>query len=150
MNYNFDNAVNYHYDQFPPKSLNMGSFISQIVKATDAIAIYDQMLKSMHSRELLLAPLRNQEAVITSRMDGTISTMDEILQFEADHKKGETSSNVRSEVIETIFYSRALSNAQKLIEEGYPLTKSLVKTIHQQLLSYGRDSTKSPGEFKTE
>ena len=82
MQLNLDNAVNYHYDHFPPKNLDYGRFLNSIIKATDAVARYDQMLKNMHNSEILLAPLRNQEAVISSRMEGTVSTMDEILKYD--------------------------------------------------------------------
>lgn len=151
MNLNLEDATHYHYDQFPPKQLNYGSFIEAIIKATDAIARYDQMLKNMHNSEILLAPLRNQEAVISSRMEGTVSTMDEILKYEADHESGETdTSKFRSEVIETILYQRALRAAQNAMTDGYPISQSLIKSIHQRLLSYGRGATKSPGEFKVE
>lgn len=57
---------------------------------------------------------------------------------------------VRSEVIETILYRRALNSAQKQLEEGYPLSPSLIKSIHRQLLSFGRGANKSPGQFKAE
>lgn len=151
MQLNLDNAVNYHYDRFPPSSLDYGKCIESLLKATDAVARYDQMLKNMHNNEILLAPLRNQEAVISSRMEGTVSTMDEILKYEADHDDGPGSpSNVRSEVIETILYQRALRAAQQAMEDGYPLSQSLIKSIHQRLLSYGRGALKSPGEFKNE
>ncbi len=149
--FSFDNAVNYHYGQFPPKTLNYEKFIRSIIDATDAIARYDQMLKTMHNSEILLAPLRNQEAVISSRMEGTISTMDEILKYEADYE-GEIgeSPNVRSEVLETILYQRALKAAQKALEDGYPFSQSFIKSIHQRLLSFGRGATKTPGVFKIE
>jgi Fic family protein len=104
----------------------------------------------MHNSEILLAPLRNQEAVISSRMEGTISTMDEILQYQAEHAEAETSTEVRSEVIETILYRRALNAAQKQLQDGYPLSASLVKSMHRQLLSLGRGANKSPGQFKQE
>lgn len=151
MNLNLDDAVQYHYDQFPPNKLDYGRFVGSLVKATDAVARYDQMLKNMHNSEILLAPLRNQEAVISSRMEGTVSTMDEILKYEADHESDtEGSASVRSEVIETILYQRALKTAQQAINDGYPLTLSMVKALHQRLLSLGRGATKSPGEFKKE
>lgn len=151
MHLNMSNAVTYHYDKFPPTELNYARFIDAIIRATAAIARYDQMLKNMHNSEILLAPLRNQEAVISSRMEGTVSTMDEILKYEADHAdETATTTNVRSEVIETILYQRALKSAQKAIEDGYPLSQSLIKSIHQRLLSWGRGANKSPGEFKTE
>ncbi len=151
MELNLDNAVSYHYDEFPPKNLDYGQFVEPLIKATDAVARYDQMLKNMHNSEILLAPLRNQEAVISSRMEGTISTMDEILKYEADHdpETGNT-TNVRSEIIETILYRRALWATQKAMEDGYPLSQSLIKGIHQQLLSFGHGSLRSPGELKNE
>lgn len=151
MNLNLDDAVQYHYDQFPPKQLDYGRLVGALVKATEALARYDQMLKNMHNSEILLAPLRNQEAVISSRMEGTVSTMDEILKYEADHASDETSAaSVRSEVVETILYQRALKTAQQAINDGYPLTLSMIKALHQRLLSFGRGASKSPGEFKKE
>lgn len=149
--YNSENAVHYHYNKFPPKNLDYGRFIDPLIKATDAVARYDQMLKSMHNSEILLAPLRNQEAVISSRMEGTVSTMDEILKYEADHDPDtENSTNVRSDIVETILYQRALRATQKAMEDGYPLSQSLIKAIHQRLLSSGRGASKSPGEFRKE
>ena len=151
MELNLDNAVNYHYDKFPPNNLDYGRLINPIIKATEAVARYDQMLKNMHNSEILLAPLRNQEAIISSRMEGTVSTMDEILKYEADHDNStENAANVRSEVIETILYQRALRAAQRSMSDGYPLSQSLIKSIHQQLLSFGRGALKSPGQFKNE
>ena len=148
---NLESAVFYHSDKFPPTALNYGILIQQIVKATDALARYDQMLKNMHNSEILLAPLRNQEAVISSRMEGTVSTMDEILQYEADYDdQTEDAANARSEVIETILYQRALKGAQAGMESGQPLSQYLIRAAHERLLSFGRGATKSPGKFKTE
>ena len=148
---NFDNAVNYHYGRFPPSSIDYGKISNQLVKAAGAIARFDQMLKNMHNSEFLLAPLRNQEAVISSRMEGTVSTMDEILEYEADFDEGAPGAEgIRSEVIETILYQRALRNAQKAMESGQPLSSSLIKTAHQQLLSFGRGASKAPGQYKVE
>lgn len=143
-------AVTYHDGQFPPPPLNLNQLLTALLHATDAISRYDQMLKNMHNSEILLAPLRHQEAVISSRMEGTISTMDEILQYEADYAEDEYSSQVRSDIVETILYQRTLKNVQQAIMAGYPLSPSLLKTMHQQLLSYGRGANKSPGEFKKE
>ncbi|MCT8541529.1 Fic family protein [Glaesserella parasuis] len=154
MNINLDNAVFYHHGKFPPEIIQYQGIIPALTGAIEAIARYDQMLKNMHNGEILLAPLRNQEAVISSRMEGTISTMDEILQYEADYPETDGKSvygvNVRSDIIETVLYQRTLKNTQKAMSEGYPLTKSLLKGMHQQLLSFGRGANKSPGEFKKE
>lgn len=151
MDINIEDAVDYHYGKFPPIELNFGNLVSSIVESTDALARFDQILRNLHNSEILLAPLRNQEAVISSRMEGTISTLDEILKYEAD-QEGNVGDHekTRSEVIETILYSRAMKSTQVALEKGYPFSQSLVKGIHQQLLSYGRGSVKSPGEFKSE
>ena len=151
MKLNLDNSVGYHYGKFPPSKLSYEGFVQELIAATDAVARYDQMLKGMHNSEILLAPMRNQEAVISSRMEGTISTMDEILKYEADlEDDGGVNPNVRPEVIETFLYQRALRSAQGAIESGRPLSLSLIKSLHQQLLSFGRGASKSPGDLKRE
>ena len=63
---NTQNAVNYHYETFPPRNLRLDQVLGSLLKATDALARYDQVLKSLHSTEFFLVPLRNQEAVISS------------------------------------------------------------------------------------
>jgi len=145
---NFSDSIDYHYGQFPPKEIDFSKIIEPITRATDAIARFDQMLKNMHNNELLLAPLRNQEAVISSRMEGTISTMDEIMKYEADFENESNPINARSEVIETLLYQRALKLAQSSIQEGQPLSQWLIKSLHQKLLSFGRGASLSPGEYK--
>ncbi len=108
-----------------------------LLDATDALARYDQALRGMHNSAILLAPLRNQEAVLSSRMEGTISTMDEIMQMEAEYgeQAGEQARDNRHDAIETILYQRTLRTAQQEISLGRPLTASLLKSMHQQLLS---------------
>jgi len=151
MKLNLDESVNYHYGEFPPQELEYNTLVQGLIEATDAVARYDQMLKGMHNSEILLAPMRKQEAVISSRMEGTISTIDEILKYEADQAEGEElNPNVRSEVVETFLYQVTLRGAQEAMESGRPLSQSLIKALHQSLLSVGRGASKSPGEFKRE
>jgi len=78
MDFNLDDAVSYHYDQFPPNNINYEFFIQELIAATETLARYDQVIKNLPNSELLLAPLRNQEAVLSSRIEGTVSTIDEI------------------------------------------------------------------------
>lgn len=146
------NAVFYHDGKFPPASIDYGRVLPSLLEATDALARYDEALRAMHNSGILLAPLRNQEAVLSSRMEGTFSTMDEIMQLEAEYGEqgNESSGERRSEAVETYLYQSALSTAQKQMAEGRPLTASLLRSMHQQLLSYGRGANKSPGAFKTE
>lgn len=150
----FGEAVTYHYGMFPPASLDYERLIPSLTGAVDAVARFDQMLATLKNTDILLAPLRNQEAVISSRMEGTVSTMDEILRYEADVTDESDAEadrlNVRSEVIETILYQRALRRAERAMEAGQPLTEHLIRSLHQVLLSFGRGATKSPGQYKDE
>lgn len=144
-------AVSYHDGQFPPATVDYAQLMPLLLAATDALARYDQMLKGMHNSEIFLAPLRSQEAVISSRMEGTISTMDEILLLEAEYGDDlQAESETRSDRVETYLYQRSLRTAQQQMQDGRPLSSSLVKSIHQQLLSWGRGAGKSPGAYKTE
>ncbi len=141
-------AVSYHYGAFPPEKLAYDSLLKPLLSATESLARYDQMLKNLHNNEILLAPLRSREAVISSRMEGTVSTMDEIMEFEAKLDAGDKRDEVRSEIIETFLYQRTLKNAQEKLQEGYEISESLIKQMHQQLLGFGRGASKSPGAFK--
>lgn len=150
--FDLSGAVQYHYDQFPPQSLDTMRLIKPLASASAALARYDQMLKGMHNSEILLAPLRNQEAVVSSRMEGTISTLDEVLRYEADQEEDEATdpNKYRSEAVEVFLYGRALTQAQHSIEQGAPISPWLIRSAHRVLLGFGRGASLNPGEFKTE
>ncbi|WP_237155041.1 Fic family protein [Oryzibacter oryziterrae] len=145
-------AVDYHYDRFPPSNLNFGQLMKPLAQAASALARYDQMLKGMHNAEILLAPVRNQEAVISSRMEGTVSTLDEVLRLEAEHTEDNefSATEHRLDTIEVFLYSRAIRAAQSSIRAGAPVSLWLVRAAHQELLRFGRGARLAPGEFKTE
>lgn len=145
-----NNAVNYHYGAFPPGNLRFEVLFDPATEAAAAISRYDEMLGAMHNSEILLAPLRNQEAVVSSRMEGTISTLDEVLRIEAEGDNHEAFRTARSEAVETFLYTRALQRFQREIEFGKPISEFLIRSAHQILLSFGRGATKSPGAYKTE
>lgn len=145
-------ATVYHEGKFPPAVIDYGRVLPAWLEATDALARYDQALRGMHDSAILLAPLRNQEAVLSSRMEGTFSTMDELMQIDAQYAESgaEDVAELRSDAVETYLYQRALRTAQQEMAEGRPLTVSLLRSMHQQLLSFGRGAHKAPGSFKTE
>lgn len=145
-------AVDYHYGRFPPQLRSFGPLLKPLASASAALARYDQMLRTMHNGEILLAPLRGQEAVVSSRMEGTISTLDEILRYEAEAENaGDQATQLfRSEVIEVALYNRAMRLAQQSMSEGQPLSPFLIRAAHRVLLGFGRGASKMPGEFKIE
>jgi len=148
-------AVQYHYDHFPPIIKDYARLVKAIARASASLARYDQMLKGMHNSEILLAPLRSQEAVVSSRIEGTISTLDEVLRYEADQEGAGTEDGgddrrYRSEAIEVHLYSRAMKHAQAQIKKGTPIGDWLLRSSHDMLLSFGRGAAMSPGRYKTE
>lgn len=145
-------AVQYHYGKFPPHIPDMSRLLKPVSQASAALARYDQMLKSMHNSDFFLGPLRYQEAVVSSRMEGTVSTLDEVLRVEAEQEEdGDFASrNPRSDAIEVLLYSRAMKSAQASIQQGQPLSPWLIRSSHKTLWGFGRGAQMSPGEFKTE
>ena len=151
--FDLSGAVHYHAGKFPPKIENYSSLIKPLAQASAALARYDQMLKGMHNSNILLAPLRSQEAVISSRMEGTVSTLDEVLRLEAEQEEeGEAAAQgrARTEAVEVLLYSRAMKMAQESIKDGQPISNWLIRSSHRILLGFGRGAHLSPGEFKTE
>ncbi|PWR18756.1 Fic family protein [Zavarzinia compransoris] len=150
--YDFSAATDYHYGRFPPTALDYRRLAKPLTAAMAALARYDQMLKGMHNSEILLAPLRRQEAVISSRMEGTISTLDELLRYEADHETSDIpdEANYRSDVIEVALYARAMKLAQSSMAEGQPLSTWLIRSAHRTLLGFGRGAQNAPGELRQE
>jgi Fic family protein len=151
MDKNLEKAVTYHYDRFPPTNINYEAIFDSHARATRALSAYEEMFKAIPDSEILLGPLITHEAVQSSKMEGTVSTIDEVLKYEADYDGNvKDTALASSDTKETALYKKALLDAQKAIEDGYPLSSSLIKAIHQTLLSEGRGATKSPGQFKVE
>lgn len=147
--YDLSEAVGYHYGHFPPVDIDYGRLAPLLTTATAALTRYDTKLERLHNKELLLAPLRNTEAVVSSRIEGTIATLDEILRIQADDEDNEDpDSSYRSEAIEVFSYTRAVKRAQAMIDSGIPISSRLIREAHSQLLFFGRGADKTPGEFK--
>jgi Fic family protein len=150
--YDLSEAVDYHTGEFPPTSLDYEALLGPLEEAAASLARYDAKMSSMVNSELFLAPLRRQDAVSSSRMEGTISTIEELYRLEAEEDAGASDPyrEARNDDIETFLYSRALRNAQQALAEGAPLSEHLIRTAHQQLLFVGRGARKRPGTYKIE
>lgn len=147
--YDIAEAVDYHYGEFPPIDIDYRLLVRPLTAATGALARYDTKLETLHDKELLLAPLRNAEAVVSSRIEGTVATLDEILKIQADVEDDDDDhSAYRQEAIEVYSYTRAVRHAQALIDGGLPISSRLIREAHSRLLFFGRGADKAPGEFK--
>ena len=148
----FSNATYYHHGAFPPKNLDAAALLTPLAEAAAAISRYNVMLGQMRDSELLLAPLRRQEAVVSSRMEGTITTLEEVLSVEAEHDENEKKQNLRyrQETFEVLAYSRALRSAQHRMHDAEGISEDLIKYVHSILLRYDWRNSEGQGEYKTE
>lgn len=96
---------------------------------------------------VLLSPLVTQEAVLSSRIEGTQTEFEEVLRFEVSGaEKGQTEQK-QADIIEVINYRKALYEAVELLKT-LPLSQRLLKQAHKTLMSGVRGQSKDPGEYK--
>jgi Fic family protein len=148
--YDCSTAVRYHLGGFPPTNLDLQALIIPLTDTAVALTRFDTMLRGLPNSELMLAPLRARDAVVSSRMEGTISTLEEVLRLEADADGTDVAPAGHNDTLEVALYARALRQAEMQMAEGYPLSEHLIRTAHRTLLSNGRGAEKRPGQFKTE
>lgn len=150
MRFDTSEAVGYHYGKFPPRELDYSKIVSPLAEAAAAIAGYEQMLKGIHNARLFLTPLERQEALSSSRMEGTISTLDELLEYEANLEEADSTPSARRDTLEVHAYRMAMSRAEHRIDAGDELSSELLCSIHSTLLGFTRGHEKFPGKLKTE
>ncbi len=109
------------------------------------LAYFDALLKNIPDAELLLSPLTTQEAVLSSRIEGTQATLEEVLRFQAE---GKARVEKRDDIQEVINYRRAVDTAFKRLET-LPLSGRLLLEAHETLLSGVRGKNKAPGRFRS-
>ncbi len=128
----------------PLKDLEWTRLVSALGRANRAVARYDGLLHSLPNPDILLAPLTTQEAVLSSRIEGTQATLEEVLRYEADA----ASVPPRGDVQEVLNYRLALQHAVGVLERS-PLSLNLVKGIHAILLEGVRGHHSMRGRFRT-
>lgn len=97
--------VHYHRGAFPPSNLHWEALIPHLGPTAAAIARYDGILGAIPNAEVLLRPLSTREAVLSSRIEGTQATMDEVLAFEAGEDppdRSESRSRMRNSRLFTL------------------------------------------------
>lgn len=146
--YDHSKSVKYHYGKFPPDIDPdvRGDVLDKLLKAQESLARYDQALAGLPSRDFFLGPLNRQEAVLSSRMEGTISTVDEILLTESDDEPNK--EHRRDQAREVLCYATALTQAQNAVSKGHPINETLIRNTHQMLMRFGRGSEKTAGKYK--
>jgi len=147
--FDFSDAIAYHEGQFPPDNIDIAALLDPLLDARASLAAYGQMLERLPNSDLLLAPLKGQEAVASSRMEGTFSTLEDVLRLQSEFENTDTGPQNENTAYEVLLYSRALRQAQIQLEEGYPVTEAMIRGAHRTLLSFGRGMHKDPGRYKS-
>ncbi|MCK8519849.1 Fic/DOC family N-terminal domain-containing protein, partial [Methanoculleus sp. 7T] len=100
----------YTPDTLPLDCIEWEAHIPQIASANRALARYDGTLLAIPDPEILLSPLLTQEAVLSSRIEGTQASLTDVLRFEANPKERITDT-IRADIQEIINYREALKVA---------------------------------------
>lgn len=104
----------------------------------------DSVSALLPDTSLFLSMYVRKEAVLSSMIEGTQSSLSDLLLFELDQEPGVPLDDVQ----EVSNYVAALDHGLRLLEEGLPLSLRLFREIHAVLLARGRGSGKAPGEFR--
>lgn len=109
-----------------------------------AVGRLDSVSALLPETSLFLYMYVRKEAVLSSMIEGTQSSLSDLLLFELDQEPGVPLNDVQ----EVSNYVAALNHGLSRLDEGFPLSLRLIKEIHAVLLTKGRGSSQAPGEFR--
>lgn len=129
----------------PRADIAWDRLVPELGRANRELARYDGILHGVPNPAVLLSPLTTQEAVLSSRIEGTQATLGEVLKFEAGEEiEGEAR---RQDIHEILNYRKALREAQRELK-ARPFNLNLLKRMHAVLLDSVRGKNKARGEFR--
>ncbi len=135
----------YNPDSLPLKGLDFSRLITAVGEANAALAEYSGLLQGIVNPAVMLSPLTNQEAVLSSKIEGTQATVEEVFEKEAG---GDFDDRKNDDIQEILNYRKALMIAQDYLKGGRTLSLNLILQVHQILMSSVSGQNKSPGEFR--
>lgn len=121
-----------------------GALRERLDSALLALGRLDSVTTLLPDTHLFLYTYVRKEAVLSSQIEGTRSSLSDLLLFEADESPGVP----LNDVVEVSSYVAALEHGLSRIKGGFPLSNRLIREIHGILLSKGRGAEKQPGEFR--
>jgi len=113
-------------------------------RAHVALGRLDSVTALLPDTSIFLYSYIRKEAVLSSQIEGTRSTLDDLLLFEVDAAPGVPLDDVR----EVSCYVDALEQGMTRLREGFPLSTRLFHEMHIRLLAHGRGAGKAPGEYR--
>lgn len=113
-------------------------------RANLALGRLDGLTAVLPDPAVFLYSYIRKEAVLSSQIEGTQSSLSDLLLFENEAAPGVPTDDVQ----EVSNYVAAMQHGLKRVRSGFPVSLRLVKEIHSALLAKGRGSEKEPGEFR--
>ena len=127
----------------PPLTLD-GTLQQLLEEASLALGRLDSISALLPDSALFIYAYVRKEALLSSQIEGTQSSLSDLLMFENDQIHGVPIDDVT----EVSNYVAALEHGLSRLREGFPLSNRLIREVHAVLLSRGRGSDMSPGEFR--
>jgi Fic family protein len=140
--------VPYHLGKFPPRDIDWPQLIPLIGPASSALARYDGVLSAVPNAHVLATPLTTEEAVLSSKIEGTQATMGEVLRYEAEGDSDNTKPDKKADIQEVLNYRQALNFAEDQLRT-LPLCLRLIQDTHSVLMQGVRGNDKEPGQFRS-
>jgi len=128
----------------PDPAVDLGSLHGRIDRANRAVGRLDGLSSLIPDTNLLLYTYVRKEAVLSSQIEGTQSSLSELLLFENSAAPGAPIDDVE----EVSNYVAAMQHGLRRLRRGFPLSLRLIREMHAILLRGGRGSNKTPGEFR--
>ena len=121
-----------------------GALQQTLEAAVLALGRLDSITTLLPDEALFIYAYVRKEAVLSSQIEGTQSSLSDLLLFELEEAPGVPLDDVR----EVSDYVAALNHGLRRSQEGFPLSNRLIREIHGVLMSRIRDRTHTPGEFR--
>lgn len=131
--------------KLPPK-IDYTNLIKEIGQAHNNLGKLNGLLINIPNPGLLTTPLLTKEAVLSSRIEGTQATLEDVFKYEAEEKVSEE-GEIEKDVREIINYRKAMSLAIDELKNR-PIGENLIKKIHFHLLSSVRGAIKDRGNLR--
>lgn len=134
-------------EPLPPKPpLDIGGDLqTNLDRALTSLGRLDAVSTLLPEPHLFLYSYVRKEAVLSSQIEGTQSSLSDLLLFEIEEAPGIPIDDVE----EVSSYVAALEHGLKRIRGGFPISNRLLREIHEVLLSTGRGADKRPGKFRS-
>jgi len=128
----------------PEPPVELSHLHGRIDRANRAVGRLDGLSNLIPDTNLLLYAYVRKEAVLSSQIEGTQSSLSELLLFENEEAPGVPIDDVE----EVSNYVAAMQHGMRRMHKGFPLSLRLIREMHGILLRGGRGSNKTPGEFR--